>query len=127
MTPGQIFRIGIRIHSSPGGGPMATQRASDSAGPRTNPGYRDGVVTATTHDGHDAALWEFTWNGYSKGEGARHTYDLCWEQDGRLYDVWVSAPVGSLDTAQRHFTTAIGTFSASASASASASGTGDHH
>ncbi|MCX4724423.1 serine/threonine-protein kinase [Streptomyces sp. NBC_01306] len=137
MTPGQVFRIGVRIHSSPGGGPMATQRASDSAGPRTNPGYRDGVVTATTHDGHDAALWEFTWNGYSKGEGARHTYDLCWEQDGRLYDVWVSAPVGGLDAAQRHFATAIGTFSASASGSApgpasgaaavpSAGGTGDH-
>ncbi|WP_327295804.1 MULTISPECIES: serine/threonine-protein kinase [unclassified Streptomyces] len=121
MTPGQVFRIGIRIHSSPGGGPMATQRASDSAGPRTNPGYRDGVVTATAHDGHDAALWEFTWNGYSKGEGARHTYDLCWEEGGRLYDVWVSAPVGRLDTAQRHFATAIGTFSASAA------GTGDHH
>ncbi|WP_328319164.1 protein kinase domain-containing protein [Streptomyces sp. NBC_00388] len=112
MTPGKVFRIGIRVHDSPGGGPMETQHASDAAGPRTNPGYRDSEVTATTHDGHDAALWEFTWNGYSTREGARHTYDLCWEQDGRLYDVWVSAPVGGLDTAKRHFDTAVGSFAA---------------
>lgn len=110
MTPGKIFRIGVRIHSTPGDGPVATQHASDAAGPATNPGYHDGRVTATTHNGHEAALWEFTWNGFSKAEGERHTHDLCWEQDGRLYDVWVSAPAGSSATAERHFDTAVDSF-----------------
>ncbi|MEV6792578.1 serine/threonine-protein kinase [Streptomyces sp. NPDC051320] len=112
MTPDKVFRIGIRIHGTPGDGPVAAQQASDTAGPSTNPGYHDGRVTATTHDGHDAALWEFSWNGFSKAEGQRHTYDLCWEQDGHLYDVWVSAPVGSIDTAKRHFDTAVDSFTA---------------
>ncbi|MEV8568467.1 serine/threonine-protein kinase [Streptomyces sp. NPDC051322] len=112
MTPDKVFRIGIRVHGTTGDGPLAAQRASDAAGPSTNPGYHDGRVTATTHDGHDAALWEFSWNGFSKAEGQRHTYDLCWEQDGHLYDVWVSAPVGSVATAKRHFERAVDSFTA---------------
>ncbi|MFJ8309131.1 MULTISPECIES: serine/threonine-protein kinase [unclassified Streptomyces] len=103
-------RIGIRTQNSVSGGPLAVMRASAANGPTSNPGYRDGKVTATTHRGNDAALWEFTWDGFTKAEGARHTYDLCWDEYGRMYDVWVSAPVGRLDEAKRNFDTALDSF-----------------
>lgn len=90
---------------------MKGQAANGSV---SNPGYHDGRVTRTTHAGHPAALWEFTWNGYSASEGARHTYDLCWEESGRLYDVWVSAPVGKVREAREYFDVALDTFSAPA-------------
>ena len=60
-----------------------------------------------------AALWEFTWNGFTEAEGARHTYDLCWERGGRMYDVWVSAPVGKMTEAKEYFDVALDTFVAS--------------
>jgi hypothetical protein len=85
-------------------------RRADAKGPDTNPGYRDGKVTDTTHHGHPAALWEFTWNGFSTAEGARHTYDMCWEEGGRMYDVWVSAPVGKVREAKEYFDVALDTF-----------------
>jgi hypothetical protein len=78
-------------------------------GPDTNPGYRDGRVTETTRAGRPAALWQFTWNGFDAAEGARHTYDLCWEDGGRLYDVWVSAPVGKAREAREYFDVAVDT------------------
>ncbi|MFE9169910.1 protein kinase [Streptomyces kebangsaanensis] len=110
MSPGEVFRLGIKIAAPEAGGPLAVMRRADAAGPVDNPGYRDGRVTGTTHDGHPAALWEFTWNGFSAAEGPRHTYDLCWEQDGRMYDVWVSAPVGEAREAKEHFDAAVDTF-----------------
>nr|WP_194238830.1 hypothetical protein [Streptomyces spongiae] len=51
-----------------------------------------------------------TWDGFSAAQGPRHTYDLCWEQDGRLYDVWVSAPVGKVSEAKEYFDVAVDTF-----------------
>nr|BFD83158.1 hypothetical protein StreXyl84_25590 [Streptomyces sp. Xyl84] len=110
LSPGQVFRLGIKAAGPRSGGPLAVMRRADAAGPRTNPGYHDGRVTATTHDGHPAALREFTWNGFSAAEGARHTYDLCWEQDGRLYDMWLSAPVGKAREAREYFDVAVDTF-----------------
>lgn len=110
MSPGDTFRIGIKEAAPDPGGPGAVQRRSDAKGPANNPGYRDGSVTDTTHGGRPAALWRFTWNGFSAAEGARHTYDLCWEQGGRMYDVWVSAPVGRIAEAKRYFDTAVATF-----------------
>lgn len=110
MSPGDTFRIGIKAAAPDPGGPGAVQRRSDAKGPANNPGYRDGSVTDTTHGGKPAALWRFTWNGFSTAEGARHTYDLCWEQGGRMYDVWVSAPVGRITEAKRYFDTAVATF-----------------
>lgn len=92
------------------GGPTGVMRRAHEKGASTNPGYRDGRVTETTHDGRPAALWEFTWDGFSAAEGPRHTYDLCWEQDGRLYDVWVSAPVGKVSEAKEYFDVAVDTF-----------------
>lgn len=85
------------------------QRAA-AKGSDTNPGYHDGRVTSTTRHGHPAALWEFTWNGFSTAEGPRHTYDLCWEEGGQMYDVWVSAPVGKVREAKEYFDVATDTF-----------------
>ncbi|MGW7262510.1 protein kinase domain-containing protein [Streptomyces sp. NPDC054842] len=113
LSPGSAFRLGIKIAAPRSGGPLAVMRASAAEGPSTNPGYRDGRVTATTHGANPAALWEFSWDGFTRAEGARHTYDLCWEQDGRMYDVWVSAPVGRVAEAKKYFDVAVDSFAAS--------------
>ncbi|MFJ9178908.1 serine/threonine-protein kinase [Streptomyces sp. NPDC102360] len=110
MSPGGTYRIGIKVGRAQSGGPGAVQRRSDAEGPKNNPGYRAAKVTDTSHNGHDAALWEFTWDGFSASEGARRTVDLCWEEGGRLYDVWVSAPVGDTARARAHFDAAVDTF-----------------
>jgi hypothetical protein len=110
LSPGQTFRLGIKSTAPQPGGPEAVMNRSAADGPSTNPGYRDGRVTRTTHAGHPAALWEFTWDGFSAAEGPRHTYDLCWEQNGRMYDVWVSAPVGKVREAKEYFDVAVDTF-----------------
>lgn len=115
LSPQGTYRLGVRIGAPQPGGPQAVMKGQAADGSVSNPGYRDGRVTRTTHAGHPAALWEFTWNGYSAAEGPRHTYDLCWEESGRLYDVWVSAPVGKVREAREYFDVALDTFSASAS------------
>ncbi|MDG5803183.1 serine/threonine-protein kinase [Streptomyces ossamyceticus] len=113
MSPGQSIRIGIKVDDPEEGGPVAVMRRAHEKGPSANPGYRDGRVAGTTHQGRPAALWEFTWDGFSSAEGPRHTYDLCWEQDGKLYDVWVSAPVGRVSEAKEYFDVAVDTFAGS--------------
>ncbi|WP_030597736.1 serine/threonine-protein kinase [Streptomyces fulvoviolaceus] len=110
VSSGQTFRLGIKVSDPEQGGPLAVLRRAAAAGPSANPGYHDGRVTSLTHRGQPAALWEFTWNGFSAAEGPRHTYDLCWEEDGRMYDVWVSAPVGKVREAKEYFDVAIDTF-----------------
>jgi hypothetical protein len=110
FSPGQTFRLGIKVAAPGTGGPVAVMQRAAAKGPDTNPGYRDGRVTPTTQRGHTAALWEFTWNGFSAAEGPRHTYDLCWEEAGRMYDVWVSAPVGKVREAKEYFDVATDTF-----------------
>ncbi|MEU3980298.1 serine/threonine-protein kinase [Streptomyces sp. NPDC026672] len=110
VSSGRTFRLGVKVGAPQPGGPLGVLRRSAADGPRTNPGYHDGRVTRTTRSGRPAALWEFTWNGFSAAEGARHTYDLCWEEDGRLYDVWVSAPVGKVREAREYFDVAVDTF-----------------
>ncbi|MFF9024139.1 protein kinase domain-containing protein [Streptomyces eurythermus] len=112
LSPGQTFRLGVKVTGPQPGGPRGVLERSAAAGPENNPGYHDGRVTSTTHAGHRAAFWEFTWNGFSPAEGPRHTYDLCWEENGRLYDVWVSAPVGKVREAREYFDVAVDTFSA---------------
>lgn len=114
LSSGQTFRLGIRVASPEAGGPAAVMNRAAADGPSTNPGYHDGRVTGTSHAGGPAALWEFTWDGFSAAEGSRHTYDLCWEQDGRMYDVWVSAPVGKVREAREYFDVAVDTFSVTA-------------
>ncbi|MEU9150784.1 serine/threonine-protein kinase [Streptomyces sp. NPDC048417] len=110
LSPGQTFRLGIKVSEPQTGGPGTAMRRAAADGPSTNPGYHDGRVTDTTRSGHPAAFWEFTWKGFSATEGPRHTYDLCWEQDGRMYDVWVSAPVGKVREAREYFDVAVDTF-----------------
>ncbi|MFI2039510.1 serine/threonine-protein kinase [Streptomyces bottropensis] len=110
LSPGEVIRIGVKLDDPQEGGPAGVMRRAHEKGPSTNPGYRDGRVTETTHGGRPAARWEFTWDGFSATEGPRHTYDLCWEQDGRLYDVWVSAPVGKVSEAKEYFDVAVDTF-----------------
>jgi hypothetical protein len=73
-------------------------------------GYRDGVVTRTTQQGADAALWEFTYDGFAGGGGPRRTFDLCWVQDGRMYDVWLSGPLDRTEETRALFDTARRTF-----------------
>ncbi|MFD5618169.1 serine/threonine-protein kinase [Streptomyces yangpuensis] len=114
MSPDETFRIGIKVSDAASGGPLAVHRRSHANGPANNPGYRDAEVSSSTHNGRDAALWLFTWNGFSAAEGPRHTRDLCWEEDGRLYDVWVSAPVGRTAESRDHFDTAVRTFTRAA-------------
>ncbi|MBZ9599036.1 protein kinase [Streptomyces erythrochromogenes] len=114
MSPDETFRIGIKVSASESGGPLAVHQRSHAKGPANNPGYRDAEVSSSTHNGRDAALWLFTWNGFSAAEGPRHTRDLCWEEDGRLYDVWVSAPVGRTAESREHFDTAVRTFTRAA-------------
>ncbi|MEW2249363.1 protein kinase [Streptomyces sp. NPDC006975] len=113
LSPDQSFRLGVKVSDPEPGGPIGVMRRSDANGPDTNPGYRNGTVTETTHGGRPAALWEFTWDGYTAAEGPRHSYDLCWEDNGRLYDVWVSAPVGKVREAREYFDVAVDTFTGS--------------
>ncbi|MET7680119.1 serine/threonine-protein kinase [Streptomyces sp. NPDC005423] len=110
MSPGAAFRLGVKVAAPGTGGPLGVMRRAAAKGAVTNPGYHDGEVTDTTHYGHPAALWQFSWNGFSAAEGPRHTYDLCWEEGGRMYDVWVSAPVGKVREAKEYFDVALDTF-----------------
>ncbi|MFD8635065.1 serine/threonine-protein kinase [Streptomyces sp. NPDC059533] len=109
-SPDGSVRIGIRVAPAQSGGPLGVMRRADANGAQTNPGLRDNKVVATTHDGLPAALWEFTWDGFTRAEGAHHAFDLCWEQGGVLYDVWVSAPVGRAAEARGHFDAALDSF-----------------
>ncbi|MFD5702174.1 serine/threonine-protein kinase [Streptomyces lasiicapitis] len=110
VSPGGTFRIGIKESAAEPGGPLAAQRRADARGPRNNPGYRDADITETTRNGRPAALWQFTWDGFGTDEGPRHTFDLCWQEGGRMYDVWVSSPVGLTREARRYFDAAVDTF-----------------
>ncbi|MGR4881015.1 protein kinase [Streptomyces sp. LARHCF249] len=118
-SPDGAIRIGIKVKPSAPEGPLGVMRRADAAGPDTNPGYRDRSVLATTHNGLPAALWEFTWDGFTRAEGARHTFDLCWDENGRMYDVWVSAPVSRLAEARSRFDAALDSFVPAGAGSAS--------
>lgn len=110
MPPDKGIRVAVSVQQPASDGPLGAMRRSDADGPSANPGYREGKVTSTTHNGLPAALREFTWNGNSKADGPRHTFHLCWDEDGKMYDLWLSAPVGRLDEARRHFDTALESF-----------------
>ncbi|MFD0074093.1 serine/threonine-protein kinase [Streptomyces sp. NPDC127166] len=109
-SPDGAVRVGIRIRPIPAGGAIGVMRSSDASGPKDYPGYRDGTVKETTRQGLPAARWEFTWDGFTSAEGARHTRDVCWEQGGTLYDLWVSAPVSRPAEARVRFDEAVASF-----------------
>ncbi len=110
MSPDKSVRIGVRQQIPAAGGPLGAMRLAHANGPRTHPGYREGKVTRTTHNGWPAALWEFKADGFGAGDEDRHTYEVSWEEGSLMYDVRVSAPVGRQDEAKRHFDTALDSF-----------------
>ncbi|MGV9879357.1 protein kinase domain-containing protein [Streptomyces sp. NPDC003006] len=110
VSPSGTYRIGIKKADPEPGGPLAAQRRAHAEGPRSNPGYRNGEVSETTRNGRPAALWEFTWDGPGKPRGERHTYDLCWEEGGKMYDLWVSGPAEEAEETRKYFDTAVDTF-----------------
>ncbi|AOP50248.1 serine/threonine-protein kinase [Streptomyces lydicus] len=109
-SQGKRFRIGVQLQQRVPQGPLGAMRTADAKGPATYRGYRQGQVTETTHNGLTAGLWEFVWNGSAQDGGSRYTYDLSWDEGGRMIDVWISSPLGSRTEAKRHFDTAVDAF-----------------
>lgn len=109
-SPDNAFRIGVHPQPLDPNGPVAVMRAAHESGPSDYPGYRNGSVRETTHNGLPAAVWEFTWDGGAGDGGPRHTYDLSWDEDGKMYDLWVSAPAGRAAEGERHFVEAHRSF-----------------
>ncbi len=115
VSPDARYRIGI--HPSQGAsskGVLTTLQDQDSSGPKVYPGFtRDTVQPTVFHNTEDAALMQWTWNGYPADRlGARRVQDLSWTENGETYDFWVSAPVDSLDQADRYFQVVSSTFRA---------------
>ncbi|MBO3674337.1 serine/threonine-protein kinase [Streptomyces sp. NEAU-YJ-81] len=110
-SPGMEFRIGIHVQEQSAEGPLGLSRKADAKGPQDYPGYRSGQVIETEHNGRPAALWAFIWNGSADDGGSRQTYDLSWNENGKMYDLWLSAPVGEKSVGKQHFDTAAATFS----------------
>ncbi|MEV5975846.1 serine/threonine-protein kinase [Streptomyces sp. NPDC052114] len=109
-SAGKEFRVGIHPQAQDPDGPLAVMRRAHKDGPSDYPGYRGGSVRETTHDGHPAALWVFTWDGTAADGGPRVTYDLSWDENGTMYDLWVSAPAARQSTGKRHFDKALASF-----------------
>lgn len=109
-SQGKRFRIGVQLQQPVPEGPLGAMRAAHAKGPADYRGYRQGQVTETTHNGLQAGLWEFVWDGSAQDGGARYTYDLSWDEGGRMIDVWISSPVASRTEAKRHFDTAVDAF-----------------
>ncbi|MCK7622909.1 protein kinase [Streptomyces sp. RS10V-4] len=112
-SEGRRFRIGVQLQQPVPEGPLGAMRTADANGPKSYPGYRGGQVVETTHNGLRAGRWEFVWDGSARDAGARYTYDLSWNEGGRMMDVWVSSPVASRADAARQFDTAVQTFALS--------------
>ncbi|WP_031516428.1 serine/threonine-protein kinase [Streptomyces sp. NRRL F-5123] len=107
------FRFGERVQPPGKGTAYDVMHGQDVAargakGPYR--GYRDGVVTRTTQNGEEAALWEFTYDGFADGGGPRRTFDLCWVQGGVMYDIWLSGPLDRTEKTRSDFDTARLTF-----------------
>ncbi|MFD9210395.1 protein kinase [Streptomyces sioyaensis] len=107
---GGRFRIGVQLQKQLPQGPLGALRTADARGPADHPGYREGRVTGTTHNGLRAGLWQFAWDGGAHDGGPRYTYDLCWDQGAKTIDVWISAPLGSRGEARRHLDIALDAF-----------------
>lgn len=117
-SPDRAFRFGERDQVPDPRGAYAVMHDQHVAAQSPSgiyPGYRDGVITETTQHGRPAALWEFTYDGFPTGGGSRRTFDLCWTQDGRMYDVWLSAPIERVEEGRQLFDTARDTFRARSS------------
>ncbi|MBT2384896.1 serine/threonine-protein kinase [Streptomyces sp. ISL-11] len=102
------FRLGVLIQDPQEEGPLGALRGAAAQAPERYPGYRSATLGQTTHRGHRAATWEFTWNG--PGTGPLRTYDICWDEGGKMYDLWVSGPASRAAEARRYADTALATF-----------------
>lgn len=109
-SPDKAFRIGVHIQDREPGGAAEVMRRAHRDGPQHYRGYRAGRVRPVAHNGHPGALWEFTWDGTGKDGGPRRTYDQSWDEAGKMYDVWVSAPTGRQARAKQHLDTLLRTF-----------------
>ncbi|WP_093713262.1 serine/threonine-protein kinase [Actinacidiphila alni] len=112
-SPDRAFRFGEREQHPDPRGPYAVLRDQDLAGPKAGsvyPGYRDGVITETTQHGQPAALWQFTYDGFGGDGIPRRTFDLCWTEGGRMYDMWLSAPIEQVERVRTVFDTAVAAF-----------------
>ncbi|WP_039633625.1 serine/threonine-protein kinase [Streptomyces sp. 769] len=109
-SEGKRFRIGVQLQKPVPEGPIGAMRKADAKGADNYPGYRSGKVVETTHNGLQAGRWEFVWDGSAQDAGARYTYDLSWNEGGRMMDVWISSPVASHADAKRQFDTATASF-----------------
>jgi serine/threonine protein kinase len=109
-SPSHTYRFGEREQKPDPRGAYAVMRDQDVSGPHVYKGYRDGVITRTEQHGQPAALWQFTYDGFGDGQGPRRTFDLCWSEGGRMYDVWLSAPLASVEQERQIFDTARATF-----------------
>ncbi|MYS19520.1 Serine/threonine protein kinase [Streptomyces sp. DvalAA-14] len=107
-SPDHVVRFGEREQKPDPRGPYDALNDRKRAGSATYAGYRDGVVTSTLEHGQPAALWEFTYDH----AGARRTFDLCWTENGRMFDISLSAPVSQVERARSTFDIARGTFRA---------------
>ncbi|QEU94560.1 serine/threonine-protein kinase [Streptomyces kanamyceticus] len=109
-SAGKKFRVGIHPQTPDPKGPLAVMRQAHEDGPDDYPGYRGGSVQETTHGGHPAALWVFTWDGTAADGGPRVTYDVSWNENGKMYDLWVSAPATQRATGKAYFDEALASF-----------------
>ncbi|WNI14342.1 protein kinase domain-containing protein [Actinacidiphila sp. ITFR-21] len=107
-SPDRSVRFGERGGLPDPRGPLAVLRERHLAGAATYPGYRDAVVTAAQEHGLPAALWQFT---YGRGQ-ARRAFVLCWTENGRMYEISLSAPESGAERAANTFDIARGTFAA---------------
>ena len=107
ISPDGAYRIGIHITpiSDHGAlGELQSESVQNLGADPDYPGYHDYNVQATVYRGiTDAAEWQWTWNGYSDGFGQRRSKDLCWDQNGTSYDIWVSAPLTRSNVGAAYF------------------------
>ncbi|WP_367135125.1 MULTISPECIES: serine/threonine-protein kinase [Streptomyces] len=113
-APDRQTRLAVVIQDPQPGGAAAALRASAAAAPQRYPGYRAATVRETTRKGYPAASWEFTWDGPEVGAGgaggALRTYDICWDEGGKMYEVWVAGPAGKAARTKRDFDVVLETF-----------------
>ncbi|WP_329118472.1 serine/threonine-protein kinase [Streptomyces sp. NBC_01465] len=112
-TPDKAFYLGVLKDASTGTSPLDTATFANSGGPDLNPGYRDGKVVATKHNGHAAALRDYTWDGEARTDGPVHVYELSWDEGGQSYSVWFQGPLSKVTDTKRYFDTAVDSFTVS--------------
>jgi hypothetical protein len=105
-------RLRLAEQDGPAGdqSPYAELEARGHAAPAAYPGYRDGSVTRTEQHGRQAALWEFTYDGSGRDAGIRLVQEVLWSENGRTYDLTLSAPAARAAEGRSLFDTARATF-----------------